>query len=205
MAITQETLRWMQDLDGLIDGATRQRLPDDAKARTVLRLMLAQALRLELPPHAVVATGLPLLAGGPRRLAHGVFSAVIRGPAKLPAAPTLPALVDERWQAAWHSRVGAIAAGLADPPPIDLTLRDPDATAEWAERLGGVSLMSGHVACHGRARWKRCRGSAKARGGCRTLPPPCRQGCWGRGRPARARSAPRRAARPCNSRRPAGR
>lgn len=145
MAITQETLRWMQDLDRLIDGAMRQRLPDDSKARTVLRLMLAQALRLELPPHAVVATGLPLLAGGPRRLAHGVFSAVIRGPAKLPAAPTLPALVDERWQAAWHSRVGAIATGLADPPPIDLTLRDPDATAEWAERLGGVSLMPGHV------------------------------------------------------------
>lgn len=145
MAITQETLRWMQDLDRLIDGATRQRLPDDSKARTVLRLMLAQALRLELPPHAVVATGLPLLAGGPRRLAHGVFSAVIRGPAKLPAAPTLPALVDERWQAAWHSRVGAIATGLADPPPIDLTLRDPDATAEWAERLGGVSLIAGHV------------------------------------------------------------
>ncbi len=145
MAITQETLRWMQDLDRLIDGATRQRLPDDSKARTVLRLMLAQALRLELPPHAVVATGLPLLSGGPRRLAHGVFSAVIRGPAKLPAAPTLPALVDERWQAAWHSRAGAIATGLADPPPIDLTLRDPDATAEWAERLGGVSLIAGHV------------------------------------------------------------
>lgn len=145
LAITQETLRWMQDLDLLIDGATRQRLPDDAKARTVLRLMLAQALRLDLPPHAVVATGLPLLAGGPRRLAHGVFSAVIRGSAKLPAAPTLPVQAEARWQAAWPDRVGTIAAGLADPPPIDLTLRDPDATAEWAERLGGVSLMAGHV------------------------------------------------------------
>lgn len=145
LAITQETLRWMQDLDRLIDGATRQRLPDDSKARTVLRLMLAQALRLDLPPHAVVATGLPLLAGGPRRLAHGVFSAVIRGSAKLPAAPTLPVQAEARWQVAWPDRVGTIAAGLADPPPIDLTLRDPDATAEWAERLGGVSLMAGHV------------------------------------------------------------
>jgi 16S rRNA (cytosine967-C5)-methyltransferase len=31
------------------------------------------------------------------------------------------------------------------PPPLDLTLRDPAETAVWAERLGGVSLMPGHV------------------------------------------------------------
>jgi len=76
-AIAGESLRWLTDLDALIDAATKQRLPDDAKARMVLRLMLAQALRLETPPHAVIATGLPLLAGGPRRLAHGVFSAIV--------------------------------------------------------------------------------------------------------------------------------
>ena len=70
-AIAGETLRWLTDLDNLIDSATKQNLPDDAKARMVLRLMLAQTLRLETPPHAVIATGLPLLAGGPRRLAHG--------------------------------------------------------------------------------------------------------------------------------------
>ena len=77
-AIASEVLRWLADLDALIDSATRQRLADDAKARTVLRLMLAQWLRLATPPHAVVATGLPLLAGGPRRLAHGVFGALVR-------------------------------------------------------------------------------------------------------------------------------
>ena len=71
LAITAEALRWLPDLDRLIDNATQQNLPDDAKARSVLRLMLAQALRLGLPPHAVIATGLPLLTGGPRRLAHG--------------------------------------------------------------------------------------------------------------------------------------
>ena len=77
-AIAGETLRWLTDLDTLIDSATQQLLPDDAKARMVLRLMLAQALRLDTPPHAVIATGLPLLAGGPRRLAHGVFSALVK-------------------------------------------------------------------------------------------------------------------------------
>jgi len=145
MAIAQESLRWLVDLDALIDSATRQILPEDAKARSVLRLMLVQVLRLNLPPHAVIATGLPLLMGGPRRLAHGVFSAVLaRGDAAaLPAAPSLPAPVVERWSVAWPGRLDAIAAGLAVPPPLDLTLANPG--AEWAERLGGTSLMPGHV------------------------------------------------------------
>lgn len=145
LAIAQESLRWMADLDALIDGATKQPLPEDAKVRSVLRLMLAQALRLNLPGHAIVATGLPLLVGGPRRLAHGVFSAVTKSGATLPEAPTLPPAAAARWQVAWPERLGAIAQGLAVPPPLDLTLRDPAQTAHWADRLGGQSLAPGHV------------------------------------------------------------
>ena len=103
--------------------------------------MLAQWLRLDTPPHAVIATGLPLLAGGPRRLAHGVFGALVRKDVRLPATPTLPGVVAERW----GGRAASIAAGLAEPPPLDLTLRDPGATAEWAQQLGGISLVPGHV------------------------------------------------------------
>lgn len=141
IALASEALRWMPDIDALIDSATRQVLPDDAKPRMVLRLMLAGWLRLDTPPHAVIATGLPLLAGGPRRLAHGVFSTLSKREAVLPEVPTLPEAVADRWGA----RAGSIATGLASPPPLDLSLREPAATAEWAERLGGVSLMSGHV------------------------------------------------------------
>jgi 16S rRNA (cytosine967-C5)-methyltransferase len=140
-AIAGEALRWLTDIDALIDSATRQRLADDAKARSVLRLMLAQWLRLDTPPHAVVATGLPLLSGGPRRLAHGVFGALVRRPAKLPDVPTLPPSVAERW----GERGPAIAMGLAEPPPLDLTLREPAATAEWADKLGGISFAPGHL------------------------------------------------------------
>jgi len=140
-ALAGEALRWLVDLDGLIDSATRQILPEDAKPRAVLRLMLAGWLRLETPPHAVIATGLPLLVGGPRRLAHGVFSALVKRGAALPGAPSLPLRVAERWGA----RAGAIAAGLAVPPPLDLTLRDPAETTLWAERLSGQSLMPGHL------------------------------------------------------------
>mgnify|MGYP000974512271 CR=1 FL=1 len=95
-ALAGEVLRWLTDLDALIDSATRQALPDDAKPRSVLRLMLAGWLRLETPPHAVIATGLELLSGGPRRLAHGVFSALVRRGVSLPDYPTLPADVAER-------------------------------------------------------------------------------------------------------------
>lgn len=140
-ALAAEALRWLVDLDALIDSATRLRLADDAKVRSVLRLMLAGWLRLETPPHAVIATGLPLLAGGPRRLAHGVFSTLTRNEVSLPPVPSLPSAVAERW----GERADAIAAALALPPPLDLTLRDPTETDRWVQELGGASLMSGHV------------------------------------------------------------
>jgi 16S rRNA (cytosine967-C5)-methyltransferase len=140
-AIASEVLRWLIDLDALIDSSTKKPLPDDAKARTVLRMMLAQWLRLDTPPHAVVATGLDLLAGGPRRLAHGVFSTLTKREAALPEMPTLPAEVAARW----GDRAPAIAAGLAEPPPLDLTLRDPAETDHWKVQLSADSLMPGHL------------------------------------------------------------
>jgi 16S rRNA (cytosine967-C5)-methyltransferase len=70
-----------------------------------------------------------------------VFSALVKRGATLPAAPTLPEAVRLRW----GERADAIAAGLALPPPLDLALKDAARTHEWAERLGGVSLMPGHV------------------------------------------------------------
>ena len=140
-AIAAEVLRWMVDLDGLIDSATKKPLPDDAKVRMVLRMMLAQWLRLQTPPHAVVATGLDLLAGGPRRLAHGVFSTLTKREVALPLAPTLPKEVATRW----GDRAASIAAGLADPPPLDLTLRDPAETEHWQVQLSADSLMPGHL------------------------------------------------------------
>lgn len=140
-AIAGEVLRWLVDLDALIDSATKKRLPDDSKPRMVLRMMLAQSLRLETPGHAVVATGLDLLTGGPRRLAHGVFSTLDKKGVRLPEIPSLPDGVMMRW-----GELGLdIAAGLAVPPPLDLALRDPATTQEWAEKLGGISLAPGHI------------------------------------------------------------
>ncbi|WP_338242674.1 RsmB/NOP family class I SAM-dependent RNA methyltransferase [Aurantiacibacter hainanensis] len=140
-AIAGEVLRWLVDFDAMIDSATRDVLPDDAKARMVLRMMLAQWLRLETPPHAVIATALPLLTGGPKRLAHGVFATLTRAETRLPDAPTLPPAVAERW----GERAGAIAAGIAVPPPLDLRLKAPGLTDEMATRMDATSLAPGHL------------------------------------------------------------
>jgi 16S rRNA (cytosine967-C5)-methyltransferase len=144
--IAATTLRHLPDLDALIDSATRQRLPDDAKARMVLRLALAQALRLDTPHHAAVATALPLVDGGPRKLVHGVLSALLRRGEALPMPPHLPADIMARWSESWGEPMAEAARdALAGRAPLDLSLRDATATADWAARLGGTALAPGHV------------------------------------------------------------
>jgi 16S rRNA (cytosine967-C5)-methyltransferase len=145
-AIAAGALRHLRDLDAMIDSATRQRLPDDAKARMVLRIALTQALLLETPAHAVVATALPLVDGGPRKLVHGVLGTLLRGETRLPEPPNLPEPVEARWRAAWgEETVAAARAALSIRAPLDLSLRDTAATGDWAARLGGTSLAPGHV------------------------------------------------------------
>ena len=140
-AIAAEALRRLADLDELIDRATKKRLPDDAKARFALRIALVQALALDTPHHAAISTVLPLVDGGPRRLVHGVFSAIMHGKWTLPDVPTLPASVAERWRGAWgEAAVAAAARLIATPPPLDLGF--PPGTPPDLE---GVSLMPGHL------------------------------------------------------------
>jgi 16S rRNA (cytosine967-C5)-methyltransferase len=139
-------LRWLPDLDALIDSATPKPLPDDARARMVLRIALAGWLKLGTPQHAAVATALPLVEGGPRRLVHGVLGNLMRGNATLPDVPHLPDLFAIRWAMEWGPDVAEAAAqSLADEPATDLTCKDPAETEKWAQALGGVSLLPGHV------------------------------------------------------------
>jgi len=145
-ALTSGVLRWMGDLDALIDSATARPLPDDARARMALRIGLAGHLLLGTPAHAVIATTLALTEGGPRRLTHAVLSRLLREDARLPDVPGLPAPFAARWTADWGTATAAAAARmLAHEPPLDLTLRDAATTDEWAAALGGLSLAPGHL------------------------------------------------------------
>lgn len=144
-ALASQALRHLVGIDALIDGATQRPLPPDARARQVLRIALAGRYALGTPPHVVIATALPLLEGGPRRLAHGVLSTIFRQTDALPPI-RLPDPVAARWHAAWGPDVAAAAAAsLATIPPTDLALRDPADTLATAAALGGTSLSSGHV------------------------------------------------------------
>jgi len=141
-AIAGETLRRLPDLDALIDGATKQPLPDDSKARMVLRLALAQKIGLGTADHALVATALPLVDGGPRRLVHGVLGTLLRKGLPPLDTPRLPEAVEERWRSAWGEHVVMAARrSIAHRPPLDLSFADHAAESEFPE---GRSLAPLH-------------------------------------------------------------
>jgi 16S rRNA (cytosine967-C5)-methyltransferase len=146
VAIAGEALRRIPDLDALVDSATRNPLPSDSKARMVLRLALAQKIGLGTPDHAVVATALPLVDGGPRRLVHGVLGTLLRRGVPSMDAPRLPAEVEGRWRAAWgEMALQAARRQISVRPPLDLTFaRDGEAQA-YAAQNHGVSLAPRHV------------------------------------------------------------
>jgi 16S rRNA (cytosine967-C5)-methyltransferase len=146
VAIAGEALRRLSDLNSLIDSATRMRLPEDSKARMVLCLALAQKIGLGTPDHALVATALPLVDGGPRRLVHGVLGTLLRRGVPVNDAPRLPADVEDRWGGAWGAdAVQAARLQIARRPPLDLTFIDDGEAQDYAAAHGGLSLAPRHV------------------------------------------------------------
>lgn len=134
VAIVSETLRWMTDIDLLIDSATAQPLADDVKARAVLRIALAQLLALKTPGHAVVSTALPLVVGGPRRLVHAILSRAQQEAWQLPEQASLPPETAERWSAQWgDAAVEAAQIAWSAAPPLDLSFAAAPDTAAWAD------------------------------------------------------------------------
>ena len=142
LAIAGETFRRLPDLDALIDSATRQPLPDDAKARNVLRLALAQKIGLDTAEHALVATALPLVEGGPRRLVHGVLGTLLRqGVPKLDEA-RLPEAVEARWRESWGEEVVAAARrAIVRRAALDLSFASDEDAATFPD---GVQLAPRH-------------------------------------------------------------
>lgn len=146
LAIAGETLRRIPDLDALIDSATRQRLPDDSKARMVLRIALAQKIALGTPEHALVATALALVDGGPRRLVHGVLGTLLRRGVPRFDAPRLPEAAEERWTAAWGSEVvKAARRQIRHRPALDLSFADDAHAKAYAAEHCGKSLAPKQV------------------------------------------------------------
>lgn len=146
VAIAGEALRRLPDLDALIDSATRNRLPDDSKARMVLRLAIAQKIGLGTPDHALVATALPLVDGGARRLVHGVLGTLLRKGVPSIEAPRLPETVEERWGSAWgREAVLAARRQIANRAALDLSFAADAPAREFMEANDGTMLAPRHV------------------------------------------------------------
>ncbi|MBV7255354.1 SAM-dependent methyltransferase [Pacificimonas sp. WHA3] len=143
-SIASLALRWLPDLDDLIDSATDRNLPEEAPARMVLRIALVQAIVMKTPHHAVVATALPLVDGGPRRLVHAVLARLLKEGAELPEQPTMPDPWATRWFASWGEEVvDAAGLSLAAPPPLDLTFKGQVDLSVFEDMA--ISLLPGHL------------------------------------------------------------
>ena len=112
----------------------------------VLRIALAQKVGLETPEHALVATALPLVDGGPRRLVHGVLGTLLRRGLPPMNEPRLPDSVEQRWGEAWGDDIVAAARrAIARRPALDLSFADDEEAKTFAEKTGGQSLAPRHV------------------------------------------------------------
>ncbi len=141
------TLRRAGQLEALLDRFLARPLPRRA-ARTRLLLMLggAQLLFAEAPAHAAVDTAVALAEPGMKGLVNAVLRRMAReGPGLLAdddaARSNTPPRLWQGWAAAYgESAARAIATAHLAEPPLDLTLRSPDAPAPEGRRLPTGSL-----------------------------------------------------------------
>ncbi|GBQ54388.1 tRNA/rRNA cytosine-C5-methylase Nol1/Nop2/Sun [Acetobacter indonesiensis NRIC 0313] len=141
------TLRHMGTLRTVLEPFLRKEPPEPV--RVALMMGCAQLLFLETPPHAAVGTTVSLLRR--RKLAPfaGLANAVLRkvadkGPALLEgldeARLDIPAWLWSSWSTLGKGVPRAIARGISQEAPLDLTLR-PGATAPE----GGEALPNGSI------------------------------------------------------------
>lgn len=151
--LSATVLRRLGEIDALL--AQRLDRPLPRKARTVqhiLRLGTAQIAFLGTATHAVVNCGVEQAKACPGRY-DKLVNAILRkiAPVGTDTGPEDPAINVPDWlRASWRDAYGIetarhIARAHLHEAPLDLSLRDPADTAQWAATLGGTSLAPGHV------------------------------------------------------------
>ncbi len=77
-------------------------------------MALTQILAMGTPAHAAIATALPMVSGGPKRLVHGVLGSLLRKNVTLPDLPSLPTRASSHDLPVWHFAVEDNIEGWAD-------------------------------------------------------------------------------------------
>jgi len=145
-AIAAMTFRRLGQTDAALSAFLDKPLPDTAhRARAVLRSAAAQILFLDTPAHAAADAAVSLMDERKQtqryaKLANAVLRRVAENAAQLreaaPVSANLPDWLRRSWAGAYgEAGLTAIAESWMGEPPLDLTLRQPDQAADWAETL----------------------------------------------------------------------
>jgi 16S rRNA (cytosine967-C5)-methyltransferase len=154
-ALTAACLRHLGRIDRVLAQCLEHPLPERAhQARDLLRLGAAQLLVLNTPAHAAVDSTVTL-AGSFRDTAgyKGLINAVLRriGREKAallagvpPGEASLPDWLWQSWSAAYGAaRAAEIAGAVLHEAPLDLSVKQADQIAHWAEALHAEILPGG--------------------------------------------------------------
>ena len=150
-ALASTVLRRRGAIDHVISAFIDRPLPKKSHRVTdVLRLATAQSLLLGVPDHATVSTSVDLArlrreTAGYAKLINAVARKIAaKGPALLEKAPPradTPAWMWRAWDRAYGPlRTRAIAQAHQGLAPLDLTIKDKNAVADYANRLDAEEL-----------------------------------------------------------------
>ncbi|WP_374445329.1 RsmB/NOP family class I SAM-dependent RNA methyltransferase [Stella sp.] len=147
-------LRRLGEIDAVLAGHLAQPLERaHPRARSALRLGVAQIVHLGTPAHAAVSATVATLDGHGTERLKGLVNAVLRKVAAAGHAPregvaaarkNTPQWLWTTWERAYGADgAAAIAAAHLADPPLDLTV--PDDADGWAARIGGLVRPTGTV------------------------------------------------------------
>ena len=130
-------LRWSGRSDRLLGPHLRMK-PEDP-VLNALRLAIFEIYVEKAPEHAAVDAAVAMTAKSKAGLVNGVLRSLLRREPDWDAAPLpgVPKWLRKRLTVAWgKASLQAMEQVFAADPPLDLTLKEPKDTAEWAKRLG---------------------------------------------------------------------
>ena len=157
-AIGQAALRHYGEIEDLLKSYIKKMPPKQSLAKPLLFIGAAQLLYMNVPAHAALHE--TVAATGRREQPYrGLINAVLRNIARAQEIGTVPALdplanipgwLRANWQAFYGAeKTAAIAATLANPPPLDLCFKNTSAARDWLAQHGaqyeGQSVSPTHI------------------------------------------------------------
>lgn len=143
-------LRWAGRSDRLLGPHLRMK-PEDV-VLNALRLAIFEIFAEGAPEHAAVDAAVAMTAKSKAGLVNGVMRNLLRRQPDWNAAPLpgVPKWLRKRLVGAWgKAPLAAMEQVFAMDPPLDITVKNPDETAQWAEALGAETRPDGGLRLQG--------------------------------------------------------